>query len=126
MGLLLVFTIGCALAVAFTRDLLTAAVVFMGQSLVMSIIWLILESPDLGITEAAVGAGIDSLLLFVALKKIHAIDSSIDHATEISIEKTTDMSTENHEIKENASLQEKAFSTEADPCEEAKQDGQEE
>ena len=33
----------------------------------------LLESPDLGITEAAVGAGIDSLLLFATLKKIHAI-----------------------------------------------------
>ena len=72
--LLLLFVIGCALAVAFTKDLLTAAVVFMGQSLVMSIIWILLESPALAITEAAVGAGIDSLLLFVALKKIHAID----------------------------------------------------
>ena len=72
--LLLVFVIGCDLAVAFTRDLLTCAVVFMGQSLAMSIIWILLESPDLSITEAAVGAGIDSLLLFATLKKIHAVD----------------------------------------------------
>ena len=40
----------------------------------MSVIWIMLESPDLAITEAAVGAGITSLLLFVTLKKIHAID----------------------------------------------------
>ena len=46
----------------------------MSQSLAMSIIWILLESPDLAITEAAVGAGITSLLLFVTLKKIHAID----------------------------------------------------
>lgn len=72
--LLLVFIIGCALAVAFAKNLLTCIVVFMGQSLAMSLIWILLESPDLAITEAAVGAGIDSLLLFVTLKKIHAID----------------------------------------------------
>ena len=72
--LLLVFIISCAVAVAFTRDLLTAVVVFMSQSLAMSIIWILLESPDLAITEAAVGAGIDTLLLLVTLKKIHAID----------------------------------------------------
>lgn len=36
-----------------------------GFSLVMSIIWLILESPDLAITEAAVGAGVTSILFFV-------------------------------------------------------------
>lgn len=72
--LLLVFIISCALAVAFTKDLLTAVVVFMSQSLAMSIIWVLLQSPDLAITEAAVGAGIDTLLLLVTLKKIHAID----------------------------------------------------
>lgn len=33
------------------------------------------ESPDLAITEAAVGAGITSLLFFLTLKKIHAIDA---------------------------------------------------
>ena len=73
MVLLLVLIISCALCVAFTKNLLVAAVVFMTQSLLMSLVWILLESPDLGITEAAVGAGIDSLLLFVALKKIHAI-----------------------------------------------------
>ena len=33
----------------------------------------LLESPDLAITEAAVGAGVTSILFFVTLKKIHAI-----------------------------------------------------
>jgi uncharacterized MnhB-related membrane protein len=39
----------------------------------MSIIWILLESPDLAITEAAVGAGITSILFFVTLKKIQAM-----------------------------------------------------
>ena len=73
MILLLVLIISCAVCVAFTKNLLVAAVVFMTQSLLLSLVWILLQSPDLGITEAAVGAGIDSLLLFVALKKIHAI-----------------------------------------------------
>ena len=47
----------------------------MGYSMLMSIVWILLESPDLAITEAAVGAGITSLLLFLTLKKIHAIDA---------------------------------------------------
>lgn len=74
--ILLLFILACAVAVALTHNLLTAAVVFMGQSLAMSVIWILLESPDLAITEAAVGAGITSLLLFVTLKKIHAIDQT--------------------------------------------------
>ena len=72
--ILLVFIIICAVSVSLTKRLLTSIVIFMSQSLAMSVIWIMLESPDLAITEAAVGAGINSLLLFVTLKKIHAID----------------------------------------------------
>lgn len=71
--LLLVFIIVCALAVSLTKDLLTSVVIYMSQSLAMSVIWIMLESPDLAVTEAAVGAGVTSLLFFVTLKKIHAI-----------------------------------------------------
>ena len=49
----------------------------MSYSLIMSIIWVLLESPDLAITEAAVGAGVTSLLFFSTLKKIHAIEEEI-------------------------------------------------
>ena len=72
--LLLAFILICAVAVAFSRSLLQAIVIFMSQSLAMSVIWILLESPDLAITEAAVGAGVDSLLMFGTLKKIHAIE----------------------------------------------------
>jgi uncharacterized MnhB-related membrane protein len=72
--ILLLFMIVCAIAVAATKNLLAAVITFMAQGLAMSGVWMLLQSPDLAITEAAVGAGIDSLLLFVALKKIHAID----------------------------------------------------
>lgn len=73
--LMLVFLIACAIAVCVTRDLLTSVIIYMGYSMIMSIIWITLESPDLAITEAAVGAGITSLLFFLTLKKIHAIDA---------------------------------------------------
>ena len=73
--LMLVFLIACAIAVSVTKDLLTSVTIYMAYSMVMSIIWITLESPDLAITEAAVGAGVTSLLFFLALKKIHAIDA---------------------------------------------------
>ena len=73
--LMLMFLIVCAVAVCLTRDLLTSVIIYMGYSMIMSILWITLESPDLAITEAAVGAGITSLLLFLTLKKIHAIDA---------------------------------------------------
>ena len=70
--ILLGFLVVCAISVSFSRNLLNSILIFMSYSLVMSIIWILLESPDLAITEAAVGAGVTSLLFFVTLKKIHA------------------------------------------------------
>ena len=75
LGMLIV----CALAVSLTRNLLTSLIVYMAYSLIMAIIWMLLESPDLAITAAAVGAGITSVLFFVTLKKIHAIKGDSDH-----------------------------------------------
>ena len=75
LGMLIV----CALAVSLTRNLLTSLIVYMAYSLIMAIIWMFLQSPDLAITEAAVGAGITSVLFFVTLKKIHAIKGDSEH-----------------------------------------------
>ena len=69
LGLLLV----CAISVTFSKNLLNSILIFMAYSLVMSIIWILLESPDLAITEAAVGAGVTSILFFITLKKIHGV-----------------------------------------------------
>ena len=76
--LLLVLLIICTIAVSFSKNLLFSVVIYMAFSLVMSIIWLILESPDLAITEAAVGAGVTSILFFVTLKKIRSIRTTAE------------------------------------------------
>lgn len=73
--ILVLFLIICAVAVCLNKNLLTSIVIFMSYSVIMCIIWIILESPDLAITEAAVGAGVTSILFFVTLKRIHAIDT---------------------------------------------------
>lgn len=71
--ILLGFLIVCAISVSFSKNLLNSIAIFMSYSLCMAIIWILLESPDLAITEAAVGAGVTSLLFFITLKKIHAM-----------------------------------------------------
>ncbi len=75
---LLLFLIICAMAVSFSRDLLVSITIYMAFSLIMAIVWLILESPDLAITEAAVGAGVTSILFFVTLKKIRSIHTDAE------------------------------------------------
>ena len=71
--ILLGFLVVCAIAASLSRNLLNTILIFMSYSLIMSIIWILLESPDLAITEAAVGAGVTSILFFITLKKIEAI-----------------------------------------------------
>lgn len=71
--MLLICLVVCALSVAFAKDLLASIVIFMSYSLIMCVIWILLQSPDLAITEAAVGAGVTSILFFITLKKIKAI-----------------------------------------------------
>ena len=68
-SILLGFLVVCAISVSLSKNLLNSILIFMSYSLIMSIIWILLESPDLAITEAAVGAGITSLLFFVTLKE---------------------------------------------------------
>lgn len=73
MIILLLILIVCAVSVTFSKNLLNSVIIFMSYSLVMSVIWMLLESPDLAITEAAVGAGVTSILFFVTLKKIQGV-----------------------------------------------------
>ncbi|SHK00936.1 hydrogenase subunit MbhD domain-containing protein [Paramaledivibacter caminithermalis] len=68
--IMLIFLIGCSIAVSATKNLLGAVIVFMAYSLVMAILWQQLNAPDLAITEAAVGAGITTLLFVLALRRI--------------------------------------------------------
>lgn len=71
--LLLGFLVICALAATFVRSPMITVITLMTYSVIMSVVWLTLEAPDLAITEAAVGAGVDTVLFFVVLKKIREL-----------------------------------------------------
>ena len=67
---LLLSVLICGIATCICKNLMTSLIIYMAYSVIMSIIWALLQSPDLAITEAAVGAGISSILLFITLRKI--------------------------------------------------------
>ena len=71
--ILLVFLVICSIAASLTKNTLISVIIFMSYSVVMSVIWALLKAPDLAITEAAVGAGLTSVLFFITLKKIRLI-----------------------------------------------------
>lgn len=64
----------CAICTALSKRVMTALIIFTSYSIIMSVVWLLLRSPDLAITEAAVGAGVDGVLFFLTLRKLHLID----------------------------------------------------
>lgn len=70
---LLIMLLICGIATCVKKNLMTSVIIFMAFSVIMSIVWALLEAPDLAITEAAVGAGISSVLLFVTLLMIKKI-----------------------------------------------------
>lgn len=67
--MLLVLLISCALAVIRVKDLLGAVVIFSVYSLVMCLLWQHRGAPDVAMTEAAVGAGITTVLFLLAIGK---------------------------------------------------------
>ena len=80
--ILLLSLIICAIATALSKRVMTAIIIFTSYSMAMALLWLLLRAPDLAITEAAVGAGVTSILMFVALKKLHAIKTRRDKSDE--------------------------------------------
>ncbi len=76
--ILLFSLVVCAIATALSKRVMTALIIFTSYSIVMSVVWLLLRSPDLAITEAAVGAGVDGVLFFITLRKLHLIDKETE------------------------------------------------
>jgi|AntRauTorcE11898_2_1112593.scaffolds.fasta_scaffold01434_5 multicomponent Na+:H+ antiporter subunit B len=66
---------------AVIRDVLAATVVFAVYSLVLSLVWILLRAPDVALTEAAVGAGVVTVLLVATIAKT---SRPTDHA-ELSV-----------------------------------------
>ena len=75
---LLVGLVLCAISTALVKKPMQAVIIYMAYSVMMSVVWILLQSPDLAITEAAVGAGITSILFFLTLRRIDRIDRDAD------------------------------------------------
>lgn len=66
---LLTFVLLVAVLTAVVRDVLTAIVVFAAYSLGLAMLWVLYRAPDVGLTEAAVGAGVTTALLLLAISR---------------------------------------------------------
>ncbi len=68
--LILGLLIAAGVAVHRTKDLLVAIIIFSSYSFLMVILWLLLNAPDVAITEAAIGAGITTIVFLAVLSKV--------------------------------------------------------
>lgn len=66
---LLVFVLSCAVAAAMLRDVLGSIIAFGAYSLGIAVLWVYLRAPDVGLTEAAVGAGVMTVLFLVTIAR---------------------------------------------------------
>ena len=67
----LLWMAGRALA---SPDLFRAVVLFISFGLVLSLVWVRLDAPDIALAEAAIGAGLTGALLLSALARLEARD----------------------------------------------------
>lgn len=81
LGLLLL----CGLSAVLTKNLLVCLIIFMAYSVLMSVVWAMLQAPDLAITEAAVGVGISGILLFVTLKRLQTLRKKAEDEKDQSV-----------------------------------------
>jgi energy-converting hydrogenase B subunit D len=66
-NVLLVFLIVLAIIAIEFKDLLYSVIVLTGASITLAVIFYMLQAPDIAITQAAVGAGISTVLYVIAI-----------------------------------------------------------
>ncbi|ADD08194.1 hydrogenase subunit MbhD domain-containing protein [Candidatus Aciduliprofundum boonei] len=66
--ILIIITIITAIIAAEMKDLLSAAIALGVMSLIVSILFYILQAPDVAITEAAIGAALSMAVIIFAIR----------------------------------------------------------
>ncbi len=70
VSLLVFIMLASALAVLLLPNMLAAVVASSVVSMALALLFAVLKAPDVAMTEAAIGAGLSSLLLALALKRL--------------------------------------------------------
>ncbi len=65
---LLFILVVASLAIYFIKDLLHAVIVYGVYSLIMALVWLQMNTPDIAITEAAAGICVTILMMLVVFR----------------------------------------------------------
>ena len=66
----------CAITAISMKDLLSSVIILSAYSLIMAVLWMRLNAVDVAFTEAAVSAGITTVLMIAVLRKTQSREQS--------------------------------------------------
>lgn len=72
--ILAIIMVVMAVAVLLAKKIKTAVIISGVVSLLASILYLLLASPDVAMTEAAIGSGLTTIIFFYVLNKMRSSD----------------------------------------------------
>lgn len=75
-GLLMLMLLWLAWRTLVCENLFKAVVLFIAFGLVLSLVWVRLDAPDVALAEAAIGAGLTGALLLSALARLGAASAA--------------------------------------------------
>ncbi len=76
LAFLVVVMLIAGIAVILVKDILSAVILTTVISLVVSIIFLFIASPDVAITEAAIGAALTTVIFVIAIKRTRSKETT--------------------------------------------------
>ena len=68
--ILLLILLITGISAPLQKNSFLTVILFTTFGLVMSVVWMMLQAPDLAITEAAVGAGVTGVLFYLTLRRV--------------------------------------------------------
>ncbi len=83
--ILLFFLLICAIAAIAQKELLNSVIILSVYSLIMAVVWVRLGAVDVAITEAAVGAGISTVLFIAVLTRVKRREETTGRRAKVQI-----------------------------------------
>ncbi len=76
--ILLLLLLVTGVAAPLQKRPLIMVITFTAFGLILSVIWMLLQAPDLAITEAAVGTGVTGVLFYLTLRRVRQMQGTED------------------------------------------------
>ena len=68
-AILILIMIAAAVATSISKDLMNAVIACAAVSLIASLLFYVLDAPDVAMAEAAIGAGLSTAIFVLAIRK---------------------------------------------------------